>query len=72
MRGSSSDYAISSGSAANNPDSSLIDLGAPSLRQKSNQQYWTRVSVIEAFDPLIGEDERDDLMEDLPDNQGAA
>ena len=46
---------------------SLIDLGPPSMRGKSSAKLSTRVSVVEAFDPLVTggmEEEEDDYLYD--------
>ena len=50
----------------------MIDLGPPSLRNKSSAKLSTRVSVVEAFDPLVTggmEEEEDDYH--LDDNREA-
>ena len=40
----------------------MIDLGPPSMRSKSSSKLSTRVSVVEAFDPLVtgGVEEEED------------
>ena len=45
---------------------SLIDLGPPSMRSKSSAKLLTRVSVVEAFDPLVtgGVEEEDYHFDD--------
>ena len=45
---------------------SLIDLGPPSMRGKSSVKLSTRVSVVEAFDPLVtgGMKEEEDYLFD--------